>query len=295
VSLPSTAFDGGVAGSYSADNPGDCTGKVLNVDDKGKAIVKWIDGSRNDVNLRDLTLVPKTGDAAVATSTIQHLVLRADGGIEITHDNPRALPSTPFGEDLPFAAKAMAMVPWKDHAEGNVWSIVCRVCKDPEDDGDEDNDGRWLTCWYCEAAQHSGCTSVMSPGIHPEVPDAWVCPGCWADYMALVDTADMIDRIVDGPKGKNPFPFYCHPHNKNKHPLPYPRPADLAFTSPPTRPTCPPPAPKIWELTLTFHAPSHPFPRPQLASTKFHGWAAHLTNSRGSPPQTCPPICYRRS
>ena len=140
----------------------------------------------------------------IITRATDRLVLRKDGGIEISSSNCPSVPGEGnpmmlFEGDLPLGAPANAMVPWKDHAEGNVWSLACRACKEPEDDGDEDTDAPWLHCYYCDAAQHRGCTSVLCPGIHPEVPDAWVCPACWADYMALVDTAKLIDRIVDGP------------------------------------------------------------------------------------------------
>ena len=55
VSLPSTAFDGDVPGSYSGKNPEPCFGKVLEMEN-GVVKVEWLDGSKDKVKQRDLKL-----------------------------------------------------------------------------------------------------------------------------------------------------------------------------------------------------------------------------------------------
>jgi hypothetical protein len=58
VSLPSSAFDGAVPGSFSSVHPDPCEGLVVEVNKKGLAKVKWLeDGSVQDVRVKDLSRV----------------------------------------------------------------------------------------------------------------------------------------------------------------------------------------------------------------------------------------------
>jgi hypothetical protein len=57
VSLPSTAFDGNVPGSYSKSHPERCYGHVLKVETKDLVTVKWEEGEGGDrVRMKDLRL-----------------------------------------------------------------------------------------------------------------------------------------------------------------------------------------------------------------------------------------------
>lgn len=95
----------------------------------------------------------------------------------------------------------MKMVPWKDHPDGNTWLEVCLQCSCELND-DEDDEGNWRDCYYCEASQHDSCTPLHSPGTHPDVEGAWICPSCWQDYESRnLDAGHFIvQKILQGPR-----------------------------------------------------------------------------------------------
>jgi hypothetical protein len=65
VSLPATAFDGVVPGSFSKKNPGPCFGRALDMKN-GVVSVEWLDGLKDNAKQRDLTLEARKKDEQVA-------------------------------------------------------------------------------------------------------------------------------------------------------------------------------------------------------------------------------------
>ena len=76
VSIPSTAFDGDVPGSYSERILEPCFGKVLEMEN-GVVNVEWLDGSKDKVKQRDLKLEARKKDLDSVVSNI--IVMLVEG------------------------------------------------------------------------------------------------------------------------------------------------------------------------------------------------------------------------